>query len=309
LPKLDYNRFDRAWVSLEGLSTGDAFGESFFAQPEIAQNMIKMHKLPPSPWAFTDDTLMALSVVSSLRQYHGINQDLLASSFAARYNPCRGYGPIMDSTLTRIREGEHWKDVSRSLFSGRGSVGNGAAMRVAPIGAYFADDIDAVVIHARRSAEVTHAHPEAIAGAVAVAVASAWAWRLREYNNRPNLSDFVNLVLPSVPESEVSMKIRQARDIGSKVSVQVAAALLGNGMSFSAQDTIPFTLWCAGQYLNSFEEALWLTVSGQGDCDTTCAIVGGIVVMYTGVEAIPKKWLESREPLPQWFLNESYNAE
>lgn len=54
-----------------------------------------------------------------------------------------------------------------------GSMGNGAAMRVAPIGAYFADDLDKVLSHARASAEVTHGHREGIAGAMATAVASA----------------------------------------------------------------------------------------------------------------------------------------
>lgn len=48
-------------------------------------------------------------------------------------------------------------------------------MRVAPVGAFFADDMDLVVSQARASAEVTHAHNEAIVGAIAVAVAAAWA--------------------------------------------------------------------------------------------------------------------------------------
>lgn len=61
------------------------------------------------------------------------------------------------------------------LFGGSGSFGNGAAVRVAPLGAYFAEDLDRVVAAATKSAEVTHAHPEGIAGAVEVAVAAATA--------------------------------------------------------------------------------------------------------------------------------------
>ena len=53
-------------------------------------------------------------------------------------------------------------------------------MRVAPLGAYFADDLEMVRAQAVLAAEVTHAHPEGIAGAVAVALAAAWACRLRE---------------------------------------------------------------------------------------------------------------------------------
>ena len=51
---------------------------------------------------------------------------------------------------------------------------------------------------------------------------------------------------------------------------------------------------------DSYEEALWLTVSGLGDRDTTCAMVGGIVALYTGVKGIPAPWMQAREPLPQW---------
>jgi ADP-ribosylglycohydrolase len=48
---------------------------------------------------------------------------------------------------------------------------------VPPIGAYFADDLEAAAFHAVRSAVVTHAHPEAQVGAVAVALAAALTWR------------------------------------------------------------------------------------------------------------------------------------
>ena len=68
----------------------------------------------------------------------------------------------------------------------------------------------------------------------------------------------------------------------------------------TAPDTVPFALWCAARHLSNYEAALWATVSGLGDRDTTCAIVGGIVVMYAGVESIPSEWLEHREQIPNW---------
>ncbi|HEY9611981.1 ADP-ribosylglycohydrolase family protein [Allocoleopsis sp.] len=42
-------------------------------------------------------------------------------------------------------------------------------------------------------------------------------------------------------------------------------AVLGNGDRISAQDTVPFALWCAAQHLDNYQEALWLTVKGLGD--------------------------------------------
>ena len=284
--------------SLEGLSVGDAFGERFFLHPDVVESLVAARAIPASPWYYTDDTQMALSIVSILRECGEIDQDKLAQSFAKYYVRDRGYGASMHKLLTRIGDGEAWQKVASSLFDGQGSYGNGAAMRVAPVGAYFAEDLDLVVTQARKSAEITHTHPEAIAGAIAVAVAAALALALKD--SLPNKEEFLNFILPYVPESEVKSKIRQARDLTEKTPVNLAAAILGNGTYISAQDTVPFALWCAAQHLHNYEEALWLTVSGLGDRDTTCAIVGGIVALSAGVESIPTEWLQAREPLPKW---------
>ncbi len=119
----------------------------------------------------------------------------------------------MHQALARIGRGEPWQSVAESLFSGQGTFGNGAAMRVAPIGAYFADDLERAVEDAARSAVVTHAHPEASAGAIAVAVAAAWAERLRRENVLPRPADFLDLVLPHVPPGDVQSRLRRGRDL------------------------------------------------------------------------------------------------
>jgi ADP-ribosylglycohydrolase len=61
---------------------------------------------------------------------------------------------------------------------------------------------------------------------------------------------------------------------------------------------VPFAVWCAAAPVESFEAAIWLTLSGLGDCDTTAAIVGGIVVLRTGVAGIPAAWRAACEPPP-----------
>lgn len=296
-------RLNRAFNSLQGLSVGDAFGEKFFLHPNVAENIIASRAIPALPWYFIDDTQMALSIYWVLREFGEIKQDELAKSFARRYDQERGYGAGMQRLLLSIRDGGKWQDLSPNLFSGQGSYGNGGAMRVAPLGAFFADDMDLVVEQARKSAEVTHFHNEAIAGTVAVAVAAAFACKLKESNkpNKPNKTEFLDLILPYIPESEVASKVRRARNLQDNISVNSAAAILGNGTKVSAQDTVPFALWCAAQSLDNYEEALWLTVSGLGDRDTTCAIAGGIVVLYAGVESIPDTWLSAREVLPNWI--------
>lgn len=303
-PPQQEERHKRARCSLEGLSVGDAFGEQFFGLAEASVPRIETRLLPSPPWPYTDDTEMALSIISSLLQTGSIDQDHLAVSFAARYNPSRGYGPSMHRLLNAIGAGAPWQELARNQFAGQGSFGNGAAMRVPPIGAFFAEELDTVVEQAARSAQVTHTHPEALAGSIAVALAAAWAWRLGQSGVLPSRAEFLDLILPAVPTSEVRRKLRWARDLAPSTPVESAAAVLGNGVGLSAQDTVPFVLWCAGEHLTSYEEALWLTVRGEGDRDTTCAMVGGIVALFTGVEGIPSAWIQAREPLPTWPFGE-----
>ncbi|MEJ2710230.1 MAG: ADP-ribosylglycohydrolase family protein [Anaerolineales bacterium] len=78
-----------------------------------------------------------------------------------------------------------------------------------------------------------------------------------------------------------------------------AIGALGSGSRVSAQDTVPYCLWCAAHHLRDYAQALWTTVSGMGDRDTTCAIVGGIVVLSAG--QVPEDWRQRREPLPEGF--------
>lgn len=82
----------RARISLEGLSVGDAFGERFFANPWTVEDRIDRRSLPRAPWMFTDDTVMAVSIVDVLEEQGRIDPDRLAELFAARYMLDRGRG-------------------------------------------------------------------------------------------------------------------------------------------------------------------------------------------------------------------------
>ncbi|MBC3919638.1 ADP-ribosylglycohydrolase family protein [Undibacterium sp. CY18W] len=296
------NSLERALTSLDGLSIGDAFGQCFF-QTENKLLLDEGNQLPEAPWYFTDDTEMTLSVIAILRNYGEIDQDILAKSFAKHYSYDRAYGPSMHRVLARINAGEAWQDVVASAFEGQGSYGNGAAMRVAPLGAYFADDLGLLVKQASLSAEVTHGHPEGIAGAVAVALAAAQACLCRNAGVRPRHAEFLGEIIALLPQSEVRSKLVRAQTMTTVGNMDFPVSVLGNGNNMSAQDTVPLALWCCGQSLEDFEKAMWLTVSAGGDRDTLCAIVGGVVASFVGSEGIPDSWRTKRETLPGWYLD------
>lgn len=287
----------RARLSLLGLSVGDAFGETFFANPDVVEGLIAQRALAAEPWHWTDDTAMAVSVVEHLERFGAIQQDELAAAFVKRYHPSHGYGSTLGRAMREIRDtGASYRDVFPALFNGQGSYGNGAAMRVAPLGAFFADeDYDTIFEQARLSAETTHTHPEGVAGAVAVAVAAAVAYQT--HGATPSRAAFLEAILLHVPPSETRERLRHAARFAPGVSARFAAEVLGTGAQVSAQDTVPFALFCAGEHLRDYEEALWQTVSGLGDQDTTCAIAGGVVALHVGAAGIPPAWVAAREPL------------
>jgi len=235
---------------------------------------------------------MALSIVEVLQEYGHIEQNALACAFARRYQeePYRGYAGGAAHLLRQVASGADWRTIAPTLF-GSGSYGNGAAMRVAPLGGFFYDDVPRAAQQAQLSAVITHAHPEGQAGAMAVAVAAAMAAN----PSHPSGRDFLKEVLTFVPKGVTQERLQLAVDVPSNALDQ-AVRLLGSGSEVSAQDTVPFCLWSAAYHLGDFEEALWWTVKGMGDCDTTCAIVGGIVAL--AANGIPSAWLKQREPLP-----------
>ena len=157
-------RVERMRLSLEGLGLGDALGEMLSYRAESASRRLAEKNLPPAPWFHTDDTEMAISIVEVLRLLGAVNQDALARQFAWRYErePDRGYGSGARRQLRMIVEGAEWRVTSREAFGGQGSLGNGSAMRVAPVGAWFADDLDRAAAEARASAMVTHMHYRAL---------------------------------------------------------------------------------------------------------------------------------------------------
>jgi len=191
------------------------------------------------------------------------------------------------------------KSLSQSAFGGSGSFGNGAVMRVAPLGAWFHDDLERVVEQADRSAAVTHAHPEGRTGAIAVAVAAAVAVRKRNQDWQEAANDLLAEVLRHTPAGETRDGILRSRELPAACSSAEAAKALGNGMRVSAPDTVPFVIWSACRHLYNFKRAFEETVVVGGDVDTTAAMVGGIVAAYGGRTCVPQAWLACMEPWPE----------
>lgn len=293
---------ERAERSLLGLSVGDAFGERFFGSaPELEARLATQTMDAPPPWRWSDDTAMALEVVSILREHGGIETEALAAQLLHRYQlePWRGYGGGAHRYFQSRAEGLDWARAAGSLFDGRGSFGNGAAMRSGPIGAYFADDLGAAADAAERSARVTHTHVDGVAGAIAVAVTAAAAHATRELPVSEAAAEILAQVSRRTPAGWVRDGIAKLANLPASASVHLAAKRLGNGTEIAAHDTVPFCIWASSRNLRDYRAGLWDTVSAGGDRDTTCAIVGSILALSAPDRTLPLAWVEAREPLPE----------
>lgn len=287
--------------SLLGVSIGDAFGDSFFGDEEIIMNKIGTRKIPESTWEFTDDTVMSIAVFDEIRTNGDIDQNSLIKRFCANHDLDinRGYGATVRRILREIGEGGDWREISKSAFDGNGSMGNGAAMRVCPIGAYHFDNLEKVKILAKKSAETTHSNIEAISGAIAIAVGTALCTQMKVYDNLMNASEFIKGVLNELPESNTKYRIAKSLTIPYDYHIATLRKILGNGTEMTSQDTVPFVIWCTAFNLRNFEEALWKGVSILGDRDTICAMIGGMTIMSSDENNIPENWKESVEKIEQ----------
>jgi ADP-ribosylglycohydrolase len=158
-------------------------------------------------------------------------------------------------------------------------------------------------LQAARSAEVTHAHPEGIAGAVAVARVSSYLAAARLRGGTPDAESIIAAAAEGVSGSMVSFGLgRAANRLGAPLDEVVST--LGNGREVLAQDTVPFCVWVVATWPTDYPSAIEACVEARGDIDTTSAIVGGMVAAFTGVgdhdgvRGVPAEWVASREPLP-----------
>lgn len=286
----------RALAALSALAVGDAFG-SRLADPDHGGSI--PDRIPPwGPWRWSDDTEMAASVHAEVVRGQGVDPDRLAASFVRRHDSGRGYGAGTERLFREAAGGRELREAAARAFDGAGSWGNGAAMRVAPLGAYFADDLERVVEQARVSARVTHTHPEAVEGAVAVAVAAALMARHEWWGP----GRFLDRVAEALEPGPVCEGVRDARALLVSSDPLGAATELGSGASARAVDTVPFALWVVARYRGGLESALWATVAPGGDMDTTCAIVAGVLGAGSSGAPASREWSSRVEALPSWAL-------
>jgi poly(ADP-ribose) glycohydrolase ARH3 len=276
-----------------GSALGDAIGEMAFRYPEERRLRAAIAAAPLL--RYTDDTAMAIGLAESLVERQDLDSHHLGRTFHRHFNrePWRGYasGPPIIFQLVE-KSGCTYEEAARHLFNGQGSLGNGAAMRVAPLGLFFhaAPDLygRAVV-----SAAITHAHPLAQDGAAVQAAAVAMAVPLDPRKPFPR-DAFLRRLLALARTPELKERLSLVRSLlKGKVSSPEAASILGK--SVKIHESLPFALYAFLTQPHSFEGCLFSAVLCGGDRDTLGAMAGALSGAYLGVAAITALWREKLE--------------
>jgi poly(ADP-ribose) glycohydrolase ARH3 len=162
--------------ALLGTFVGDALGMPYEgAEARQIPAELDMVEARLGRGTYTDDTRMMMAVAESLLRCDVVDPEDLSHAFRDRYDPRRGYGEGTTRVIELWNRGEGIEQAARQVFGGEGSLGNGAAMRVAPVAVRFFDDAVLLATQAARSASVTHVHPVGMDGAVVQAAAVAAA--------------------------------------------------------------------------------------------------------------------------------------
>lgn len=185
--------------------------------------------------------------------------------------------------------------------SGVYSAGNGPAMRVAPIGAMFAEDGNRLTEYVRASTTITHSDPRAEIGALAIARVVAWCFQA-DPNGRMERDNFLELLRSCGDNTEwngILDDMKVAIDEGK--SVAAFAEVLGqqNGVSGYVFRSVPVALYAWYHHFGDFEATLTAVFNCGGDTDTVGAISGAMAGAVSGEQGIPAEWLDGIADWPR----------
>lgn len=246
---------------------GAILGDIIGSRHEFNNIKTKDFKLFTDGCVFTDDTVMTCAVAQALLECNGDYTDLSEKTVKAmrrigREYPNAGYGGMFFQ----------W------MFSDIGpynSFGNGAAMRISPVG-FIAKDVKEAKELSRKVTEITHNHPEGLKGAEATAVAIVMARK-------------------GYSKEEIKTVMERNYYVSPYTVDEYRKLIDGHGME-TCQVSMPEALQCFYEG-EDYEDVIRNCISIGGDSDTLGAIAGGIAEAYYGVPTKFRRQLD-------WYLTD-----
>ncbi len=273
---------------LVGLAVGDALGMPFegMRSEAIEKRYPQVTEFVPgrglAPGRYTDDTKMMLCIAQSIAKQGHVDPDDVAQCFIAWFDggDLRGMGRSCLEGILNLKLGVSWRESGRR---GKWAAGNGAAMRIAPVGLIDAHDLERLKRDCWAISIITHDNSEAVAGATAVAYAIA-----RLVSNGVDEEALLQAIAAFVGESHVAQHLEKAQSLldADTPSEDALAAL---GTTGYVVETVASALYCFLRTPSDFLTTVSAAVRGGGDTDTIAAIAGAISGAYNGIANMPQR--------------------
>jgi len=280
---------DRARGALIGAGLGDAVGAVFEGGPPVPDPALDAVLDGDAPLRFTDDTALTMALARSLVEVGDLDPDHLAAAFvdAYRADPGRGYGSGMRHWCDQVGRGVPWAAAAAGQFGGRGSFGNGAAMRVAPAAVLAISDPFRALRLAATQAAVTHAHPVAVdgarvqAGAVVDALGGPTVPDPVPSGTRPAM---VAAARTRATTPELAAALARLAELRSPTPLDVVRAV---GSGVSTAEAVPAALAAAVWGGPDVVGSIRFAVAMGGDTDTVASMAAAITGARCGASSIP----------------------
>lgn len=286
---------------LLGQCVGDALGYVIESKsPEECQayvdNKIRTNQLADWSGQYSDDSQLARELMISYADRGVFNPVDYADRIRAIFSEGRIVGPGRGAleAAARLEAGVPWDQAGTPAPS----AGNGTAMRVAPIGLFFAHDHTALIRAAEQQARITHLDPRCTAGAIAIAgtvtltyegdivpevVAEQVSDWCRPFD--PVLADAL-LRLPGWLDNPLDVVLEEVKSIGD-------CPAEWTGWPGIPVFVTPSVLWSLYAFLKSpasYVDAITTAMAGGGDVDTTAAMTGALSGARLSLDAVPADW-------------------
>lgn len=254
---------------------------------------------------WTDDTqfTFALARVLTMAETPEAWPERAGEVYAAMCPEARRWGPTTTSAIERLVDGASATEAGVAT-----RATNGAAMRAAPLGAWWAASgasREEALAAIRPVLKVTHRHPASIVAGVgqAWAVRFALTHRVEAFERDTFWNHLLDVVTWAEAQGDgaehrVSRRIQQLA--GHLRAFPLDLRDLCNGVGIEADASWPFAVAMVARAPHLIENTLLSGINVGGDADTTGAMMGALLGALHGWEAFPDEWkagLEAREAL------------
>lgn len=292
----------------KGCMIGLALGDCLGYQVEFVGSMDEIRKIHgpdgvtslPENAIVSDDTQMTMRVaralIASKPRVGVVEGDAVLARYGTRLSAefVEWFRSQQDPAQARD-PGNTCMAACRALASGKdwgnagiaGSRGSGTAMRSAPIGLWFHEDVPNIVQYGIATAQITHADDVARCASVATALLCSVAMRGAPVGTWGHeLMDVVGGI-----SDEFSTSINAATSSVGLLSPE--EALMGGqlGDGWQGHEAVACALYCCMSSPDDFRKAVLMAANTPGDSDTIACITGALMGARLGMGAIPKEWL------------------